>query len=116
MNGYTHDGKKHVRVSNVRQFFKSDLLPAMGSLPSLGETGMAQVLGTPDLGSFSVPDSSKRGSTPAHKDRSVQVRAVFSRDKLELETLDPETGQVMKDLLKRPVFSGDWLRRLKLQG
>ena len=69
---------------------------------------MAPVLGTPGLGSSSVPDSSKPGSAPAHKDPSVQVRALFSTDKLELETLDPETRQVTKDLLKRPVFGGDW--------
>ena len=66
------------------------------------------MLGAPDLGSFSVPDSSKPGSAPAHKDSNVQVRALFGTDKLELETLDPEPGQVMKDILKRPVFSGDW--------
>ena len=69
----THDGEKHVSFSNVQQFFKGDPLSAMGSLPSLGETGMAPVLGTPDLGSFSVPDSSKPGSAPAHKDPNVQV-------------------------------------------
>ena len=69
---------------------------------------MAPVLGPPDLGSFSVPDSSKTGSAPAHKDPNVQVRVLFGTDKLELGTLDPEAQQVMKDLLKRLVFSGDW--------
>ena len=64
--GNTHDGGKHVRFSNVQQFFKSDPLSAMRSLPSSGETGMAQVLHTPNLGSFSVPDSSKPVSAPAH--------------------------------------------------
>ena len=62
----------------------------------------------PDLGSFSVPDGSVPGSAPTHKDPNVQVRALFGTDKLGLETLDPETRQVIKDLLKRPVFRGDW--------
>ena len=93
---------------NVQQFIKSDPLSAMGSLPLLGETGMAPVLAPAGLGSSSVPDCSKPGSAPAHKDPNVQVRALFRTDKLDLETLHPETRQVMKDLLKRPVFSGDW--------
>ena len=72
----------------MRQFFKSEPLSAMGRLPSLG---IAPVLGTPDLGSFPVPESSKRGSALTHKDPNVQARAVFGTDKLELETLDPLT-------------------------
>ena len=107
MKGNTHDEEKHVKVSKVQQLFRSHPLSAMGSLPSLGEIGMAPVLGTPDLWSFSVPDSSKPGSAAAHKVPNVQVRAPFGTNKCELETLDPETRQVMKDLLKRPVFSGD---------
>ena len=108
MKDTTHDGEKHVSFSNVQEFFKSDPLSAMGSLPSSGDTGKAPVLGTPDLGSFSVPDGSKPGSAPYHKGPNVQVRALFGTDKLELETVDPETRQVIQDLLKRPVFWGDW--------
>ena len=110
MKGNTHDGEKPVTSSTVHQFFKSDPLSSMGGLPSLGEARMAPVLGTRDLGSFSVPDTSKPGSAPAHKDPNVQVRALFGSDKLNSETLDPETQQVMEDLLKRPVFSGDWAK------
>ena len=40
--------------------------------------------------------------------RPVHEGYMFGTDKLELETLDPETRQVIKDLLKRPVFRGDW--------
>ena len=65
-------------------------------------------LGTSDLGSASVPDSSKPGSARAHKDPNFEVRALFGTDKLELETPDPETLQVTKELLKTPVFGGDW--------
>ena len=36
MKGTTHDGEKHVSFSNVQEFFKSDPLSAMGSLPSFG--------------------------------------------------------------------------------
>ena len=100
IKGHIHDGEKHVSFSNV--------LSAMDSLPSLGETGMSPVLGTPDLRSFPVPDSSKPGSAPAHKDPNVQVPALFGTDKSGVETVDPETRQVMKDLLNRPVFSGHW--------
>ena len=108
MKGTTHDREKHVSFSNVQEFFKSDPLSAMGSLPSFGGTGKAPVLGTPDLGSFSVPDCSVPGSAPTHKDPNVQVRVLFNTDKLGLETLDPETRQVIKDLPKRLVFRGDW--------
>ena len=108
MKGTTHDGEKHVSFSNVQKFFKSDPLSAMGNLPSFGGAGKSPVLGTPDLGSFSVPDGSVPGSAPTHKDPNVQVGALFGTDKLELETLDPETRQVIKELLKRPVFRGDW--------
>ena len=108
MKGTTHDGEKHVSFSNMQEFFKSDPLSAMGSLPSFGGAGNAPVLGTPDLGSFSVRDASVPGSSPTHKDPNVQVRALFGTDKLELETVDPETRPVIKDLLKRPVFRGDW--------
>ena len=90
--------------SNVQQFLQSDPLSAMGSLPLLGETQIASVLGLPNLGSFLVPDSSQPG-----KDPNFQVRALFGTDKLELQTLDPETRHVMKDLLKSPVYSGDWV-------
>ena len=48
MKGSTHDGDKHVSFSNVQQFLNSDHHSAMGSLPSLGETGMAPVPGPPD--------------------------------------------------------------------
>ena len=108
MKGTTHDGEKHVSFSNVQEVFKSDPLSATGSWPLFMGTGKAPVLGTPDLGSFSVPDGTAPGSTPTHKDLNVQVRALSGTDKLELETLDPVTRQVMKDLLKRPVFRVDW--------
>ena len=104
MKGTTHDGEKHVSFSNVQEFFNTDPISAMGSLPSFAGTGKAPVLGTPDLGSFSVPNGPVPGSAPTHKDPNVQVRALFGTNKLELETLDPETRQVIKDLLKRPVF------------
>ena len=108
MKSPTHDGEKHVSFSNVQEFFKSDPLSAMGNLPSFGGAGKSPVLGTPDLGSLSVPDDSVPDRAPTHKDPNVQVRALFGTDKLELETLDPETRQVIKDLLKRPVVRGDW--------
>ena len=108
MKGTTHDGEKHLSLSNVQELFKSDPLSAMGSFPSSGGTGKAPVLGTPDLGSFSVPDDSEPCSAPTHKGPNVQVRALFGTDKFELETLDPETRQVIKDLLKKPVFRGEW--------
>ena len=108
MKGTTHDGEKHVSFSNVQEFFKSDPLSPMGDLPSLRGAGKSPVLGTPDLGSCSVPDGSVPGSAPTHKDPKFQVRALFGTDKLELETLDPETRQLIKDLLSRAVFRGDW--------
>ena len=107
MKGTTHDGEKSVSFSNVQEFFKSDPLSAMGSLPSFGGTGKAPGLGTPDLGSVSVHDGSEPGSAPNHKGPNVQVRALSGTDKLELETLYPETRQVIKDLLQRRVFRGD---------
>ena len=69
MKGTTHDGEMHVSFSNVQEFFKSDPLSVMGSLPSFGRTGKALVLGTPNLGSFSVPDGSEPGSDPPTKAR-----------------------------------------------
>ena len=71
MKGTTHDGEKHVSFSNLQEFFKSDPPSAMGSLPWFRGTGKAPVLGTPDLGSFSVPDGSVPGSAPTHKDSNV---------------------------------------------
>ena len=35
MKGNNHDGEKHVSVSKVQKYFKSDLLSAMGSFPRL---------------------------------------------------------------------------------
>ena len=109
MNSTTHDGERHVRFSNMQQFFKNDPLSAMCILPSSGGTGMAPIWSTPDLRSYSVPESFKPGTAPTHKDPKVPVRALFGTDKFALETLDPETRQVIKDLLKRLVFSGDWV-------
>ena len=70
---------------------------------------MTPVLVTPDIGPFSLPDSSKPGSAPAHKDPNVQVWALFGTDKLASEILYLETRQVMKDLLKTLVFRADWV-------
>ena len=39
MKGLTHDVEKHVSFSNVQEFLKSDLLSAMGSLPSFWGDG-----------------------------------------------------------------------------
>ena len=108
MKGGPHDGEKHMSFPNVQQFFHSNPLSAMGSLPLFGETGTGQVLGMPAIGCFSVPDSSKAGSSLPHKDPNAQVGALFGTNKSELETLDPENRQGIKDLLKRPVFGGDW--------
>ena len=69
MKSNTNDGEKHGSFSNVQQFFKSDPLSALISLPLLGETGLARVLGTPNLRSFSVPDTSKAGSARPTKTR-----------------------------------------------
>ena len=82
MKGTTHDGEKHVSFSNVQELFNSDTLSAMGSLPSFRGMGKAPVLGTPDLGSSSVPEGSEPGSAPTHKGPNVQVRALFGTDKL----------------------------------
>ena len=98
MKGTTHDGERYVSFCNMQQFFKSDPLSAMCSLPSSGGTGMAPIRGRPNLRSYSLPESSKPGTAPTDKDPNVHVRALFGTDELALETLDPESGQVIEDL------------------